>query len=108
MFPGGKKGMQDLAKMAQKMQQDLLKAQQDLAVQEIEASSGGGMVKVVMNGKYHLTSLKIDKEVVDPTDIEMLEDLIIAAINEAKDKVEKLSENNMSKLTGGMKIPGLF
>lgn len=108
MFPGGKKGMKDLMKQAQKMQQDLAKAQEELANKIVEGTSGGGMVKVEMNGKNQVLSLKIDKEVVDPNDIEMLEDLIIAAINEAQEKVAKSSEDEMSKLTGGMKIPGLL
>ena len=108
MFPGGKKGMKDLMKQAQKMQQDLAKAQEELANKIVEGTSGGGMVKVEMNGKNQVLSLKIDPEVVDPNDIEMLEDLIIAAINEAQEKVAKSSEDEMSKLTGGMKIPGLL
>jgi hypothetical protein len=108
MFPGGKKGMKDLMKQAQKMQQDLQKAQEDLANMIVEGSAGGGMVIVKMNGQNEVISLKIDPEVVDPNDVEMLEDLIIAALNEAKEKVSKNSEDEMSKLTGGMKIPGLF
>lgn len=108
MFPGGQKGMKDLMKQAQKMQKDMLKSQEELAKKVVEATSGGGMVKVEMNGKNQVLSLKIDPEVVDPDDVEMLEDLIIAALNEAREKVEKTSETEMSKLTGGMKIPGMF
>ncbi len=108
MFPGGKKGMKDLMKQAQKMQQDMVKAQEELANTVFEASSGGGMVTVEMNGKNQILSLKIDPEVVDPDDVEMLEDLIIAALNEVREKVDKNSESEMSKLTGGMKIPGMF
>jgi hypothetical protein len=108
MFPGGKKGMKDLMKQAQKMQQDLAKAQEELANKIVEGTSGGGMVKVQMNGKNQVLSIKIDPEVVDPDDVEMLEDLIIAALNEAQDKVNQTSESELSKLTGGMKIPGLF
>ena len=108
MYPGGKKGMKDLMKQAQKMQQDLAKAQEELANMVVEGTSGGGMVKVQMNGKNQILSLKIDKEVVDPEDVEMLEDLIIAAINEAQEKVTKSSEDELTKFTGGMKIPGLF
>ena len=107
MYPGGKKGMQDLIKQAKKMQQDLAKAQEELANMVVEGTSGGGMVKVEMNGKNQILSIKIDKEVVDPGDIEMLEDLIRAAINEAHEKVVQSSENELSKFTGGMKIPGL-
>ncbi|OPX27026.1 MAG: YbaB/EbfC family nucleoid-associated protein [Candidatus Cloacimonas sp. 4484_143] len=108
MFPGGKKGMKDLMKQAQKMQNDLMKAQEELANKIVEGSAGGGMVKVEMNGKNQVLSLKIDPEVVDKDDVEMLEDLIIAALNEAQDKVSKTSESEMGKLTGGMNIPGLF
>lgn len=100
--------MKDLMKQAQKMQQDLAKAQEELANKIVEGSSGGGMVKVEMNGKNQVLSIKIDPEVVDPDDIEMLEDLIIAALNEAQEKVSQSSETELSKLTGGMKIPGLF
>jgi len=107
MLPGGKKGLKDLMRQAQKMQDDLAKAQEELSNKIIEATSGGGMVKVEMNGKYEVKKLKIDKEVVDPEDVEMLEDLIIAALNEAKDKVSEQSESEMSKLTGGINIPGL-
>ncbi len=108
MFPGGKKGMKDLMKQAQKMQQDLAKAQEDLANMIVEGTSGGGMVKVAMNGEHKVVSLKIDSQVVDADDVEMLEDLIMAALNEANEKIAKTSENEMGKLTGGMKIPGLF
>ncbi|NQV18024.1 MAG: YbaB/EbfC family nucleoid-associated protein [Armatimonadetes bacterium] len=108
MFPGGKKGMKDLMKQAQKMQQDLAKAQEELANKIVEGSSGGGMVTVKMNGKNQIISLKIDKEVVDPEDVEMLEDLIIAAINEAQEKISQTSQDELSKLTGGINIPGMF
>ena len=108
MFPGGKKGMQDLMKQAKKMQDEMMKAQEELANKIVEGTSGGGMVKVQMNGKNQLISLNIDKEVVDSDDIEMLEDLIIAAVNEAHDKIVKSSEEEMGKLTGGLKIPGMF
>ncbi|MBL7148988.1 MAG: YbaB/EbfC family nucleoid-associated protein [Candidatus Cloacimonetes bacterium] len=108
MFPGGNKGMKDLMKKAQKMQQDLAKAQEELANKIVEGSAGGGMVKVEMNGKNQIISLKIDKEVVDPEDVEMLEDLIIAAINEAQEKITQTSQDELSKLTGGINIPGMF
>jgi hypothetical protein len=108
MNPGGKKGMKDLMKQAQKMQQDIMKAQEELSNMVVEASSGGGMVTVEMNGKNELISVKISPEVVDPDDIEMLEDLIIAAVKEAQEKVAEKSESEMSKYTGGMNIPGLF
>jgi len=108
MFPGGKKGMKDLMKQAQKMQKDMQKAQEELANMVVEGTSGGGMVTVKMNGQNKVLSVKIDPDVVDPDDIEMLEDLIMAATNEAQEKISKTSEQEMSKLTGGMKIPGLF
>lgn len=108
-FPGGgNKGMADLMKQAQKMQEDMMKAQEELANKVVEATSGGGMVTVKMNGKNEVISLKIDKEVVDPEDVEMLEDLIVAALNEAQKKVSRTSEDEMGKVTGGLKIPGLF
>ena len=108
MFPGGNKGMKDLMKKAQKMQQDLAKAQEELANKIVEGSAGGGMVKVEMNGKNQIVSLKIDKEVVDPEDVEMLEDLIVAAINEAQEKITQTSQDELGKLTGGINIPGMF
>ena len=106
MFQGGK-GIQDLLKQAQDMQKKISKSQKELANKTIEATSGGGMVRVEMNGNQDLLSLNIEKEVVDPDDVEMLEDLIIAAIEEAKKKVKEMVESEMSGLTGGMKIPGM-
>ncbi len=108
MFQGGNKNMQQLMKQAQKMQKDMAKAQQDLENTIVEASAGGGMVQVEMNGKYEIISLKIDPEVVDPADVSMLEDLLLVALNDAKDKISKSSEDELGKITGGMKIPGLF
>lgn len=107
MLPGGK-NMNDLMKQAKKMQEQMLKSQQELEDKLFSASSGGGMVTVEMTGKYELKSLKINPEAVDPNDVEMLEDLIVAAILEAHTKVSEASEESMGKLTGGMKIPGLF
>jgi len=108
MFPGGGKQMQDLQRKMQKMQDDMMKAQQELEQTIWKATSGGGMVTVEMNGRYDLQSIKIQKEVVDPEDIEMLEDLIVSAIREAHGIVSKEVEAGMSKFTGGLKIPGLF
>lgn len=110
MYPGGKKGnMNNLMKQAKKMQEEMMKAQEELANRVVEATAGGGMVTVKMNGQNELLSVKIDKEVVDPDDVEMLEDLIIAAVNEAQNKISKSSEEEMSKfIPGNMKIPGLF
>lgn len=109
MYPGGKKGMNDLMKQAKKMQEKMMKAQEDLAKREVEASAGGGMVTVRMNGQNQLLSVKIDPEVIDPDDVDMLEDLILAAVNEALQKISQGSEDEMSKLIpGNLKIPGLF
>lgn len=107
MFPGGK-NMNQLMKQAQKMQQEMAKSQEELKSKEFEVSSGGGMVKLTMNGEYEIQSLKIDPEAVDPNDVEMLEDLILAALKEAHKQVSEASGEIMNKLTGGMKIPGLF
>ena len=107
MFPGGK-NMNDLMKQAQKMQQEMLKVQTELENKVFDATSGGGIVRVEINGKYEIKSLKIDPQAVDPDDIEMLEDLIVAALQEAINQVAESSQESMGKLTGGMKIPGLF
>jgi len=95
-------------KQAQRMQQEMMKSQEELESRVFEASSGGGMVKVEMNGKFELLSIKLDPEAVDPEDVEMLEDLIVAAMQEVQAKVSEASSDTMGKLTGGMKIPGLF
>ena len=102
-FGGG--NMQQLVREAQKMQQDILKAQEELAETEVVATAGGGMVEVTMTCDKKLVSLKIKPEAVDPDDVEMLEDLIIAAVNEAITTAEKTSEEKMGPLSGGM---GLF
>lgn len=107
MFPGGK-GMQDLMKKAQKMQRDMERSQAELENTIFEASAGGGMVKVEINGKGAIQSLKIDPQAVDPEDVEMLEDLIVAALTEAQNKANEASAEIMQGLTGGIKIPGLF
>ncbi len=107
MLPGGK-NMNQLMKQAQKMQAEMQKSQQELENKVFEASSGGGMVKIGMTGSYEIKSIKIDPEAVDPDDVEMLEDLILAALQEAHKQVSEASGEIMGKLTGGMKIPGLF
>ncbi|HHV37186.1 MAG TPA: YbaB/EbfC family nucleoid-associated protein [Candidatus Cloacimonetes bacterium] len=107
MLPGGK-NMNQLMKQAQKMQQEMMKSQQELEETVFEASSGGGMVTIEMNGSHEIVSVKIDPEVVDPDDVEMLEDLILAAFQEVHKKVSETTGELMGKLTGGMKIPGLF
>ena len=108
MFPGGQKQMQDLQKKMQKMQEEMMKTQKELEASVWKATSGGGMVTLEMNGKYELKGIKISKEVVDPEDIEMLEDLILSAFKEVHNVVSSEVDAGMSKLTGGIKIPGLF
>lgn len=101
------KGMGKLMKQAQKLQSKMLKLQEEIADKTVEATSGGGMVKVVANGSQQILSIQIEKEVVDPEDVEMLQDLIIAAINDAIMKSQQMASEEMSKLTGGMNIPGM-
>jgi len=108
-FPGGMPGnmnMSNLMKQAQKMQKQMEEAQADLQTKEITASAGGGAVEVTINGKKEITKIKLSEEVVDPDDIEMLEDLIMAATNEAIRKIEDISSQQMSKITGG--LGGMF
>ncbi|HHU32777.1 MAG TPA: YbaB/EbfC family nucleoid-associated protein [Clostridia bacterium] len=100
--------MNKMMKQVQKMQADMAKLQQELAEKEVEASSGGGVVTVKVNGKQEVLAIKINPEAVDPEDVEMLEDLITAAVNEALRKSQDMVAGEMSKITGGMKIPGLF
>ena len=100
--------MNNLMKQAQQMQKRMLDIQDELATRTVEATVGGGMVTAVANGQQELVSLTISPEVVDPDDIEMLEDLIVAAINEARHQAQELMTQEMSKLTGGIKIPGLM
>ena len=99
--------MNNLMKQAQKMQKQMMEIQEELANRTVEASVGGGMVTVVANGQQDILSIRIDPEVVDPTDVEMLQDLILAAVNEAHRRAQELMNEEMSKLTGGLKIPGL-
>jgi len=102
------KGLGNIMKQAQLMQQKMARMQQELENRNVEASSGGGMVTAIVSGKQKLVSLKIEKEVVDPEDIEMLQDLIVAAINEALSKSQQMAQEEMGKLTGGLNMPGLF
>jgi len=97
-----------LMKQAQQVQAKMAEMQEKLAKQTVETSAGGGMVTVVMNGQHEIVSITIDPEVVVPSDVEMLEDLIIAACNEARAKVDEMVRSEMSSLTGGLPIPGLF
>ena len=100
--------MNGLMKQAQKMQEEMAKAQAELEEREFTATAGGGAVTVVVSGKKELKSLTIEPEVVDPEDIEMLQDLVISATNEALRQVEETSNEEMSKITGGMNLPGMF
>ena len=99
--------MNDLMKQAQQMQKRMLEIREELANQTIEARVGGDMVTAVVNGQQELVSLRITPEVVDPDDTEMLEDLVVAAVNEALQKSQEMMSDEMTKLTGGFKIPGL-
>jgi DNA-binding YbaB/EbfC family protein len=101
------KGMGDMMKQVAKMQRKMEEIQNELAGKEVEGSSGGGMVKVRANGKQEILSIKIEREVVNPDDIEMLEDLIVSAVNQAREKAAELQSQLMSSLTGGLNIPGL-
>jgi len=102
------KGMGNMMKQAQKLQAQMLKLQEEMAEKKVETTAGGGMVKVVANGKQQIVSILIEKEVVDPEDVEMLQDLIRAAINEALTKSQEMVAAEMSKLTGGLSIPGIM
>ena len=100
----------DLNKMMKQLQQTqvrMAQLQEELATRTVEAAAGGGMVKVVANGRNEIVSIKIDPEVVDPADVEMLEDLITAAVNDARNRVEEMTRGEMARLTGGLGLPGL-
>lgn len=107
-FKGGMGNMNQMLKQAQKLQAEMAKAQEELKTRTVEASAGGGAVQVVVNGKNEIVELKIKPEAVDPEDVEMLEDLVKAAVNEGLRKIEELTSSEMSKLTSGLRIPGLF
>jgi DNA-binding YbaB/EbfC family protein len=101
------KDMNKIFKQVQKMQAEMERIQAELAEKTVEGTAGGGMVKVTANGKQEILEVKIDKEVVDPEDVEMLEDLIVAAVNQALENAQKMQAEGMSQLTGGMQLPGL-
>jgi hypothetical protein len=101
------KNMGNMMKQAQKLQAKMLKMQEELAEKTVEATAGGGMVRVVANGRQQIVSILLEKEVVDPGDVEMLQDLVLAAVNDALAKSQEMVSEEMGKLTGGMKIPGL-
>nr|WP_218653093.1 YbaB/EbfC family nucleoid-associated protein [Paenibacillus sp. 79R4] len=100
--------MNQMMKQVKKMQEQMLKAQEELATKTVDGSAGGGVVTVEVNGHKKVLSVNIKPEAVDPDDVEMLQDLILTAINDALGKAEELANQDMGKFTGGMKIPGLF
>ena len=97
----------NIMKQAKKMQEQIGQLQQELEMKTIEAQAGGGMVRVVVNGKFNIVSIKIEKDVVNPEDIEMLQDLIAAAVNEGIRKAQEMASTEMAKITGGLGIPGM-
>lgn len=105
---GGGQNVNAMIKQAQKMQTEITDLQNDIEEREFTATSGGGVVEVVVTGKKIIKSLTIKPEVVDPEDIETLQDLVISAVNEAVNTVEQTTETEMSKITGGVSLPGLF
>jgi DNA-binding YbaB/EbfC family protein len=102
------KGLGKMMKQAQQLQAKMLKLQEELAEKTVETSAGGGMVKVIANGRQQLVSIQIEKEVVDPDDVEMLQDLILAAANDALTKAQEMVTEEMNKLTGGLNLPGMM
>lgn len=108
MFKGGGMGnMQGMMKKVQKMQADMVKLQEELKTRTLEATAGGGAVTVVVNGKKELESIKINPEAMDPEDAEMLQDMIVTAVNEGMRKIDEMTEQEMNKVTGGIKLPGM-
>jgi len=105
---GGGGNMNNLLKQAQKMQQQMQDMQKDIENRDFEASVGGGVVKITVNGKKEVKNIELKPEVVDPDDIETLEELIVAAFNEASKKADETMSNELGKLTGGMNLPGMF
>jgi DNA-binding YbaB/EbfC family protein len=105
-LPGG--NMQALLKQAQKMQKDMQQAQIEAEAFEAEGSAGGGAVRIVLNGKYDVVTVKISPEACDRSDVEMLEDMVRVAINDAVQKVRKNTDEKLSRVTGGMGMPGMF
>ncbi len=102
------KGMGNVMKQAQKLQSKMLKLQEELAENTVETAAGGGMIKVVANGRQQVVAITIDKEVVDPEDVEMLQDLVLAAVNDALAKAQEMVSTEMGKLTGGFNLPGFL
>jgi DNA-binding YbaB/EbfC family protein len=102
------KNLSGLMKQAQKLQARMAEMQEEVGNRTVTAQAGGGMVEAVANGRLELVSLRIDPEVANPDDVEMLQDLILAAVNEALNRAREMMSQEMAKLTGGMQIPGLF
>ncbi len=100
--------MKEMMRQAQRLQQKIEKMQEELASRTVEVSVGGGMVTAVANGRPEIVSITLEREVVDPDDLEMLQDLVVAAVNEALARAREMVEQEMGKLTGGMRLPGLF
>lgn len=107
-YGGGSGNMNSMIKQAKKMQDDMAKLQEDLEAKEYDITSGGGVVEVKITGKREIKAINIKPEAVDPDDVEMLQDLLVAAVNEAIRKVDEVSETEMSKVTGGFSLPGMF
>lgn len=107
-FGGGPSNMQGVLKQAQKMQERMSELQAELDEREYDFTVGGGMISIKMNGKKEMLGIEIKPEVVDPDDIEMLQDLIVAGVNEAISSIEKTNNDEMSKVTGNLNIPGMF
>ena len=114
MAKGGFRGMPGggnqaaMMRQVQKMQQEMIRMQEEMETKTFSATTGGGMVKATVNGKHEVVGLEINPEAVDPDDVEMLQDMVIAAVNEAMRAAETESANNMSRFTGGLNLPGLF
>ncbi len=105
---GGAQNMNSMIRQAQKMQDDISALQEDIEARQFTSTSGGGAVTVTISGKKLIESLEIKPEAVDPEDVEMLQDLIISAVNEAINQVEEVTETEMNKVTGGVSLPGMF
>lgn len=105
---GGMGNMNNMMKQVKKMQEQMMKAQEELKEKTVEGKAGGGVITVVVNGHKEVKDVKIKPEAVDPDDVEMLQDLILAAVNDAMKQVDEINSKEMGKLTGGMNIPGLF
>ena len=107
MFGNNMGNMQGMMKKVQKMQAEMMKMQEELKTRTVETTVGGGALTIVANGKKEIESIKIKPEAIDPDDVEMLQDMIVSGVNEALRKIDEMTEREMSKITGGMKLPGM-